>query len=110
MVIYAENQSGTELENTDAQMAVFRTLLARHGVKKSELICLVDYPLPNSQNSLPMRLIILITKNNNFSCIMCTYIFTYLHTEMLFDNIGVINLEVIYLVDWTIPCYFLKSI
>ena len=94
MVIYAENQSGTELENTDAQMAVFRTLLAHHGVKKSELICLVDYPLPNSQNSLPMRLIILITKNNNFSCIMCTYIFTYLHTEMLFDNIGAIKLEV----------------
>lgn len=99
MEIYAENQNGTELGNTDAHMAVFRTLLVRHGVKKSELIYLVDYPLPNSQNSLPMRLIILITKNNNFSCIMCTYIFTYLHTEMLFDNIVVINLEVICLVD-----------
>ena len=60
MVIYAENQNGTELGNTDAQMAVFRTLLARHGVKKAEVICLVYCPIPNSQNSLPMRLIILI--------------------------------------------------
>ena len=91
MVIYAESQNGTELGNTDAQMAVFRTLLARHGVKKAEVICLVYCPIPNSQNSLPMRLIILITENNNFSYIMFTYIFTYWHTEMLFDNIGVIK-------------------
>ena len=45
-VIYAENQNGTELGNTDAQMDVFRTLLARLGVPKSEVICLVDCPIP----------------------------------------------------------------
>ena len=72
MVIYAENQNGTELGNTDAQMAVFRILLARHGVKKSELICLVDYPLPNSQNSLPTRLIILTFENIDILSIMYT--------------------------------------
>ena len=72
MVIYAESQNGTELGNTDAQMAVFRTLLARHGVKKAEVIYLVYCPIRNSQNSLPMRLIILIFENNNILCIMCT--------------------------------------
>ena len=46
MVIYAENQNLTEVGNTDAQMDVFRTLLAHLGVNKLELIYLVDCPIP----------------------------------------------------------------
>ena len=81
MVIYAENQNSTELGNTDAQMAVFRTLLARHGVKKAEVICLVYCPIPNSQNSLPMRLIFLTNEKILISYVLFAprYSPTYTH-------------------------------
>ena len=38
------------------------------------------------------------------------HLYTHLfsHRDVVFDNIGVINLEVICLVDWTIPCNVLK--
>ena len=46
MVIYAENRKPTEVGNTDAQVDVFRALLAHLGVNKLELIYLVDSPIP----------------------------------------------------------------